>query len=409
LSLGKKEFFMKVAAREVFIPSPEPGVCLTYTPVFYTHLTGSEMVSMHVYERRSDMIDVSYLRWSSDNGRTWSEPRTFKTYEKRPEGALQRVLMPGWLDPATGRQVFLILQGILPNDDPMDGMKRYGMRYAVSTDGGRSFLLEEPMVQEGSEFNEQHPIEGVWIGKNSLMNGVNALPRTNGEILYPVMVTPLGPDGEYYNPGGGYTYTDVVVMIGKWKQDRLTWRISERVAGDPNRSTRGMLEPTIAEFPGDRLLMVMRGSNDIKPELPGCKWYSVSTDGGRRWTAPEPWTYAGGEAFFSTSSISLFLTHSSGRTFWIGNITPENPKGGAPRYPLVMGQVDPESLMLMKETVTVIEDRRPGQSEHVQLSNFHAVEDRETGEIWVFVAPLFAVKQGDWTTDSYRYRIALEG
>jgi len=398
---------MKVVGREVFIPSPEAGVCLTYTPVFYTHLSGLELVSMHVYERRSDMIDVSFLRWSPDNGRTWSEPTTFKTYEKTSAGALQRVLLPGWLDPITGRQVYLILQGVLPNDDPMDGMKRYAMRYAVSADGGRTFLFEEPIVQNGAEFNEQHPIDGVWIGKNSLMNGVNALPRNNGEVLYPAMVTPLGPDGEICNPGGGYTYTDVVVLIGRWKGGRLAWQISERIVGDPARSTRGMLEPTIAEFPGGRLLMVMRGSNDVKPDLPGYKWYSVSTDGGRWWTRPAPWTYVGGENFYSTSSISSFLVHSSGKIFWLGNITPENPKGGSPRYPLVIGEVDSESLMLKKETVTVIDTRRKGQSEHLQLSNFHAVEDRESGEIRVFVAPLFAVKQGDWTTDAWRYRLTL--
>ena len=116
--------------------------------------------------------------------------------------------------------------------------------------------------------------------------------------------------------------------------------------------------------------MVMRGSNSLRPQMPGHKCYCVSSDGGCHWRPPEPWAYAGGECFFWPSSVSTLLAHSSGRTFRIGNITPRNTDGNAPRYPLVIAEVDPGSLMLIKDSATVIEDRRPEDHPDIQFSNF---------------------------------------
>ena len=40
----------------------------------------------------------------------------------------------------------------------------------------------------------------------------------------------------------------------------------------------------------------MRGSNDKKYHLPSYRWVSFSSDGGWKWSKPEPWTYTDGEA-----------------------------------------------------------------------------------------------------------------
>lgn len=61
---------------------------------------------------------------------------------------------------------------------------------------------------------------------------------------------------------------------------------------DPAASTRGTIEPTLAEMPDGRILMVMRGSNggskDPEFKIPGYRWHSVSSDGGYHWTKPQP-------------------------------------------------------------------------------------------------------------------------
>ena len=395
---------MKVGEREIFVPSPAAG---TYVSggAFYTRPSGLEMMSIHGYETRNDICDVSFHRWSDDNGRTWSEPRAVETYVKADGVARQRCLTPGILDPRTGRLLFFILQGYLPNENCLDGMTHYGVLWAISEDGGRSLCHEEPLVQRGDQYSEMHPIEGVWIGRNCIMNGVNALWLETGQVLFPAMVTRLGPDGNYYNPLGAFTYTDVVVLLGTWERGRLAWDWLARVEFELSQSTRGAIEPTLAAFPAGRILMVMRGSNSLRPQMPGYKWYCVSSDGGRRWTPPEPWGYVGGERFFSPSSISMFLPHSSGRTFWIGNIAPRNPDGNQPRYPLVIAEVDADSLMLIKDSVTVVEDRRPEDHPGIQFSNFQAHEDRQTGEVVVYLPFFYTTREG-WTGSLHRYRVA---
>src|SRR5262249_56499658 len=115
----------------------------------------------------------------------------------------------------------------------------------------------------------------------------------------------------------------------------MEWEMSELVRGDPARATRGMDEPTVEFLADGRLLMVLRGSNDRRPELPGYRWCSFSSDGGRRWTTPQPWTFDDGASFFSPSSCSQLLRHSSGRLFWLGNITPQNTIGNRTRYHIV--------------------------------------------------------------------------
>lgn len=65
----------------------------------------------------------------------------------------------------------------------------------------------------------------------------------------------------------------------------------------------------------------------------------------------------------------------------------------------------------MRKSVTVIDDRQPGESEHLTLSNFYCREDRETGDLLLHMTRLFArdFRRGgtiDWTADSLLYRIA---
>jgi hypothetical protein len=102
--------------------------------------------------------------------------------------------------------------------------------------------------------------------------------------------------------------------------------------------------------------------------------------------------------------MSQLLRHSNGRTYWLGNITPENPSGNGPRYPLVIGEVDPQSLLLKRETVLMVDDRLPGDSPAITLSNFHAHEDRESHEI---ILHMTRWRLPDWIGDAEVYRIGV--
>lgn len=394
----------KVRSRKAFAAAAGPGVT-AWVESFYTRGEGLEKMSTVGTSTRSDTTDTLQRRFSADNGRTWSEWEPIEFITETGEGVRREYPGPGWVDPRNGRLVTLVLEGLLPSDNPMEGMKHWFLRYRVSTDGGRTDAVDEQIVQKG-DYTPEHPLEGVWVGKNSAMIGAatcRPIRTRRGHILVPVQITPIGPDGEYYNPGGGYTYHEAAALIGTWTDGlRLEWDLSERVANDPARSTRGCVEPTIAEMPDGRVLMVMRGSNDVKPDLPGYKWYAVSDDGGFTWGPPAPWTYADGSPFYSPSSCSQLLRHSSGRYYWLGNITPTNPRGNSPRYPLVIGEVDPDTLMLIKGSTTVIDDRGPDEDASLQLSNFLAYEDREDGHMTLHVTRFFP---NGWRGDAYVYEI----
>ena len=136
------------------------------------------------------------------------------------------------------------------------------------------------------------------------------------------------------------------------------------------------------------LCLVGRGcisEDNDRTWLPSYRWFSVSNDGGDTWTEPEPWTYDDGDPFFSPSSMSTLFRHSCGRVFWIGNMSDRNCNGNSPRWPVVIGEVDPKSLTLMRRSVLEVDTRRPEDEDRgrLDLSHFCLLEDQETGEIVV--------------------------
>lgn len=375
--------------RTVFLPSPGKGTAVMAF-AFYTERTGGRMDSIEQRWSRSDTIDIAYRRHSTDYGVTWSQPEPIVTGEKRPEGMYRKHLRCGYVDPVSGRYLEFFLEGVLPTDDPLEGMRRWELKYTYA---GKSHRIDLPGL--------------VKPGKNSVMLGDNActpLTLPDGTICLAVQVAPLGPNGEYHNPGKGYTWHETVVLRGRWEGDRLHWETSNILRLKPEQSTRGALEATIARLAEGRLMLVCRASNDRTPEIPSYRWVSYSRDDGRTWSELQPWTYEGGKPFFSPSSCSQLLTHSNGKIYWLGNITPDNPKGNRPRYPFVIGEVDRHSGLLRESTVRVVDTRQPGENEILTLSNFYAYEHRRTHEIIVHMTRLFALPDG-WEGDAMRYAI----
>ncbi len=407
---------MKLNSKQLALKSPGMGT-LIYYDTFYTQKSGVQKMSYSVVETKSDLLDSLDVRFSQDNGKSWGPVVSIAVCEKKGEGAIRRHLQPGWVDPVNGRLVTALNEAFMPNDNAHhDGMRQTYLRYRVSTDGGQTQALDEVIVQKGH--SPEKPFDGVTVGKNAIMLGDKGsmLVRTKGgNLLLPAQICPVGPDGEYINPGGGYTYHYSVCLIGRWNDERpgatdlgITWDLSEYVENDPAKSTRGAIEPTVEQMPDGRMLMVLRGSNggtkDTECNLPSYKWYSVSEDEGRSWSKVKPWTYETGEGFFSPSSMSQLVAHPSGRVFWVGNISPTNCKANSPRYPLVIGEVDPGSLLLKKGTLTVIDTKGPEESERMTISNFSTHVDRVTGEVVVH-ASRWLLPQ--WIGDGYEYRLGV--
>jgi hypothetical protein len=272
--------------------------------------------------------------------------------------------------------------------EPVEGQKQYYLRYRVSADNGKSWLFEKPVVQADGNYSKENSFPGVIKGKSAIYIGdLGSVPIVikSGNILLPTQTTLSDDNGGLFNPGGGYTYMDVMVLIGSWNKDgSISWKPSQRVKGDPRSTTRGLIEPTITELNDGRILMIMRGSNGGKLDknfnLPGYKWFCISSDGGMNWTKPAPLTYDDNSNFYSPSSMSVLFHHSSGRIFWVGNITPDNPKGDSPRFPLVMGEINGSNGKLIKSSVVTLDtikesDKSKGK---VDISHVTVIEDRAT-------------------------------
>jgi hypothetical protein len=408
----------RVVSRELHVAA-SPGFNVQGSS-YYTAAVGPELIELHSYSSRSDLADVQVTRRSYDNGRSWAEQVEQPTMEERSEGMWRRHVTVCCHHAPSDSFVSIWTEGVLPSDDAMEGLNYNCIHYSVSKDGGRSALSQGPVIVQGEEFSARHPMPGVVVGRNSFLVAEQTcvpLVLGDGTILQPFQITPVDEHGNLYNPGGGLKYRDSAVLRGTLATaGHIDWEVSQRVQGNPAHSTRGVLEPTLAQLTDGRILMIMRGSNDTWPPktdgtyAPAYKWYSLSRDEGRTWSEPQAWTDTQGRNFYSPSSCSQLVPHSSGRLFWIGNVTPENPVGNGPRDPLVIAEVDAASGLVMTDTWSVIDTRGESDAATLQLTCFHAREDRETGDIILNLPRLFSRepqpgRSHNYHSDLWQYRI----
>src|SRR5690606_32632174 len=124
----------------------------------------------HEIETRSDTIDVAYFRWSDDNGVTWGPESVWPTCFEDPEGTGRRHHRGLFVDERTNRLLMLWTQGVLPGDDPMEGLWRWTLWYAASDDEGKTFGPPQQIIHEG-DYDTIHHLPGITVGHNCAMMG----------------------------------------------------------------------------------------------------------------------------------------------------------------------------------------------------------------------------------------------
>src|SRR5579863_2929953 len=149
--------------REVFLRSPAKGTAVM-ADAYYTASSGGAMVSIEHRFSRSDTVDAAYYRYSKDYGRTWGPPTERKTGEKVPGGMLRRHPRTSIVDPKTGRFIEFWIEGILPTDNPLEGMQQWNIYYKLNG-------VVHQVIHEGAEFNARHALPGVYTGRNMVMLG----------------------------------------------------------------------------------------------------------------------------------------------------------------------------------------------------------------------------------------------
>jgi hypothetical protein len=202
-------------------------------------------------------------------------------------------------------------------------------------------------------------------------------------------------------------------FFGTWNPAKsdFDWTHSEPVSVPRRVSTRGLTEPSLAELADGTLLLVMRGSNKrLDPSVcPGRKWISISKDGGKKWSQVSDLRFDTGEQFYSPSAFSKMCRSSkTNKLYWVGNISDTPPKGNAPRYPLVIAEIDEANIALRKDTLTTIDTRGSSDTAELHLSNFSLLEDRETNQLELYLTRYGEHADNINHADAYKYKLSFK-
>ena len=284
----------------------------------------------------------------------------------------------------------------------------------LSYDNGATWTDKQYVVLPGR--SAEDPIPGVVYGRNFALSMASQTLRTDtGDLLVALQCQITDENGKLVEPAG-FHFFQSGALHARWNEaeNRYDWSMSEYVRVTPEESTRGVFEPTFARLAKDRYIMVMRGSNMKAPQITGQKFFSVSDDGGMRWSRPQPLRYDDGDVVYASSSVPKLLAHSNGKLYYIGVITDRNPDGNLPRAPLCIAELDRETCTVRRGTVAVIDGERPFHREQravlgakaniVDYSN-HGVFEDSRGRIIVY-AP-FRRDLSRWECALNRYEIEL--
>lgn len=418
--------------KEIYVPCAEPRVA-TSVKMGYIG-SGFRREEERSLVRSSDWCDTLRRRESEDNGRNWSDWEAI--FEEQPTqgeftesgGASQRGTGP--YDEVSGRLIKPVFQRVVKGD-PRVAMHELwsGNRlfcdhgfYQLSDDDGRTWGdARQLKYEDGPTFDPANWGDPDYFRTNEMYIG-RAAALSDGTVV--VSATAPVPYRDEKDDAAPIIFPSdyregcvagVRCFVGRWNQERqdYDWTRSAPAFVPRHRSSRGLVELDLSELTNGNLLLVMRGSNSgLDPvECPATKWCSVSKDGGLTWSAVENMRYDTGELAYSPASISKTIRSAkTGKLYWLGNITDAPPTGNGPRFPLQIVEIDEELAAFKKDTVTVIDDRDPARdSEHLQLSNFSVLEDRETHHMEVYLTRLgeHGPHLDTWTADACKYTLTF--
>ncbi len=394
--------------RSVYAKHPRKAVSV-WRGVYYI---GDGLVREEIksFMAKSDTPEEPQVRRSEDNGKTWSAFAPHPKIVTHEKGA--RIFWGGWrpfYDPAAGVHVSIWLR-----QTRFKGVYHNHCFYRLSFDGARTWTDPKQFTyEEGKTFDSEKPLDPAYLWKNEVYPGNNIVCLKNGTIVWAgaaVNVPHENKEGKSYHPWVAADAKSIgsVCFAGTWDAEKrdYRWKAGKPVWVPLSVSSRGLMEPEVAELSSGKLLVIWRGSNT--PKTAGRKWFSTSTDGGMTLAPVRELAYDDGSRFYSPSSIHRMIRWSvNGKLYWIGNICTTPPRANSPRYPLVLVEVDEEIPALKRDTVTVIDRRRAGDSARLQLSNFSLLENRETHALEIYLTRLGEDPDDFWGADCYRYTLKL--
>jgi hypothetical protein len=390
----------KLLSKEIFMR------CVNRRPVatgFITYVSDRKPVLMHCFGREdySDGYDDYAISVSDDNGRTWTKPEIRWKSSVVPEGRIRYAEPAAFFDPAKQKLVVLIDRTLYPKDK-LNVDADYGLELNVYDTAKRKWTERRTL-----EFPGQ---------RTPAMSFSFPIKTASGRLLFPGMRKVVDAAGKAVHYKDCWAPVDeAVVVIGAWTATgALEWKLGSSLNIAPEQSSRGLDENALVQLPDGRIAAVCRGDNSMFPDKPGYKWLSFSADEGQTWSSPSPLPATGatgGEPIESGSNGSaLFRSLKNGKLYWMGNLAlrGERPNGNFPRAPLVIVEVQETPLALKRDTIFAVDERTYNDSPRVQLSNFRFYQDRQTGDVVIFLTRYGEFSEKEWMlADYYRYRVQM--
>ena len=352
----------------------------------------------------------AYVRRSEDDGQTWERLEDWVGSERLGENrTLTRGLPACYLDPATGRLLRIYseneeVSGVLPWDPASLSFSSGRNFIQYSDDAGLTWSRAEQIIQQGDGFDAEHWAGEIWLGKNSAaMMTDSMLTRSDGTMLLPFYSRRIPDDGEVrykgrnlylvsHNEEVGALEWQVGCFLGRWRDDGsgIDWDMSDHVRVAQTNSIDGADEPGVCELPDGRMFMTIRTRTfpDSDVEVPGCKHYAVSEDGGVTWTSGQVLRYEDRGAVYSPASFArTFVSSKNGRVYVIANFADLPCYNCDPRTKLQIAEVNMDTLRVIRDSVTSIDEWHEGQQESIRFSNFAWHEGRHTGNMLLYMTP----------------------
>lgn len=384
----------KVLSKEVFIPRKENRPPLNG---FFSYVGASKLMRCIGWIDDSDTYDDYAVSFSDDGGKTWS-PEEVRWKSTPVEGGRMRYHEPAAFFDAAREKLFVLTdQHFYPKDRDDDDIDWE--------------LVLDVYDAKTAQWAERKELK--FDGKYAGVSFSFPIKTSRGRILFPGQRNVKTAEGKVLKAAKSrQPVQEGVMIIGEPAANgEMAWRLSQPISIPPEISSRGICEPAIAELKDGRLAAICRGSNHVLPGKPGYKWLSFSRDDGESWSAPAPLPVTGGEPIESGANGSALIRSSkNGKLYWMGNLALNGAKAAAnfPRAPLVIGEVQEEPFALKRETIFVIDDRGPNDSPKVQLSNFRYYQERDTGDVIVFLTRIGGESEKQWKlADGWRYRVRM--
>lgn len=302
--------------------------------------------------RGSDVYDAIHSFYSTDLGQTWTTPTEQPNFRREPageneDGPLERVVCDFWpkWHAASGK-----LLGT--------GHTAYytGDHIARVRPRETPYSVYDPATHSWSNWRtlEMPDKEKFFCAGAGCTQRVD-LP--NGEILLPI----------YYKIGEPYNLAATVVRCSF---DGSTLEYIEHGTELTNQVPRGYAEPSLAQFNGHFFLSLR---NDQKG-------YVTAGDDGLHFSEPQPWRFDDGEELGNYNTQQHWVTHSDALFLVYTRRGLNNDHVFRHRAPLVMAQVDPARLCILRDTERIVIPERGAR-----LGNF-GITEVSADETWVVEA-----------------------